>query len=311
MVYETLDKVAFVITLVSLSGSVLLNITGVYFLYRLRGTITNQRICLINLSVMEIFSALTFLVWRFIDFFKPMDTRHDIPVTLAVYRVFVWWCYCSYLMSPFPLTLDRFMGVMFPLKYFEIYSQKRATIIMASTWILAAFLSVPFAFTDITSWLSYAPLTALCLELFVIIFGGVAYSCVGIKIRRQGNVFNRSVNETKVLKVAFRIIVTFFVLIVIPDIVLLTLAFVKPTTALQYFEIIQSISDINCLIDPIIYLWGYKSLRNTMKKTVGRYWVQPLHKPVCRSSSSTVTFSNDSFDTKLKTYSLSSYKMTP
>ena len=271
MAFKILDISAFIITCISLSASVILNIAGIYILRSLRRTRTNQKICLINMSVAEIFTSLTIIVWRLIDFFSLADTRDLSPKALLVFRGAVWYFYFVYLMSPFPLTLGRLIGIMFPLRHNGFFSEQKATIVALLTWVLAVFLSIPFAFIHVKSWLKYAPLAALSLEIIVILFAVGTYSYIGVKVRYQRNLVNRLSNDSKVLKVALLITVTFFFFVVVSDISIFILASLDPETAIKYMQIIYSFSNINCMIDPIIYLWGYKPLRDRMRKVTSHY----------------------------------------
>ena len=314
MVSKELDIFAFVVTCTALSLSLVLNTIGIYFLKSLKKTLTNQKILLINLSLAELLSASTILIWRAMDYMQFLDIAERKYGDFYIFlRGLKWYCYYVYLLAPLIITLDRLVGITCPLKYENILSKEKATVAVILNWIIALLLIIPFIFIDSKLWLIYAASAASAIGLIVTIVAVSTYAVIGIIVRKQKLKFETTRKETRVFRVALYIVLTFFLLVVVSDIVMITLAGIDRKLAKEYMQFIYCFGNINYAIDPILYIWGYRPLRERVRKTskerdLSKYILSVLQPTFKTSESqrkttvtgkSIVTFSNEAYDNKV------------
>ena len=224
MVSKELDIFTFVVTCAVLSLSLVLNTIGIYFLKSLKKTLTNQKILLINLSLAELLSASTILICRVMNYMQFLDIAErkygDFYIFLRGLKSY---CYYVYLFAPLIITLDRLVGITFPLKYENILSKEKATVAVILNWIIAFLPIIPFTFIDSKLWLMYAASAASAIGLIVMTVAVSTYAVIGIIVRKQKLKFETTRKPTRILKVALYIVPTFSPLVVVSDIAMTTL----------------------------------------------------------------------------------------
>ena len=251
----------FVLLCLTYSLSIILNTLGICTLSNLRHELTNQRILLMNLSITELVYTsgviCSFLIYRF---------QHLNGSTFgALFTRFTWFFRHLYLTSPLLLTMDRFFAIAFPWKYRGFSTKAKALMMIFSTWICVASITVPLVLRNDHD---YQPnyILDLAIEVTVIVFAIVAYTVIGLIVLRQRRLTGRANSESKVLKVAAAIIVTFVLFEVVPSLVLTVVLKYHPDTEKGYMLLIYLPTSFNTISDPIIYIYNYPPLKATVKK---------------------------------------------
>ena len=249
-------------TCILLLVSVILNTFGLYFLHKVRSVMSNQRMLLMNLSLAEILVTLSTILYSLMGIGR-IDSGFFYSVIILGLS---WYIYLLYLFTPFIIILDRFIGVMSPLKYPSIFPKRRAHLIIIITWIVGLVLIVP------RSWFSkyreFCSPTALAIELTVLVFIITAFTLMALKIQKHRKRFSRSNVQSRVSVVGGLIVGTFVLLVMLPEIIN-NITILDTSISLaetnENSRKIYLITCINCIVDPITYLYGYPPLRQAIK----------------------------------------------
>ena len=250
-----------------LIAAILLHGAGMYFLFCVRETATNQKILLINMSLTEFCCAITTLISNFMIYFEADETRFQM-LTVLTLNGLSWFSYYIYILSPLLLVVDRLIGVTVPLLYKNYFSKRKAILCVILTWLLGVIFSIPLAFIDLQSRMTYAPFPAAATEILVIVVFLGAYIRIGYEIWNRPASIRSNDGNFKVLKMASLIIITFILLVALPDatVIMLIASEMNPRLAVQYGRTVyHTVSVLNFVIDPIIYLFGYLPMRKIMK----------------------------------------------
>ena len=247
--------------------SVTMNTLGLYFLHNVRSVISNQRMLLMNLSLAEIFVALLTILYSLMEICRIESGFFYSVIILGL----SWYFYLVYLFTPFIIMLDRFIGVMSPLKYPSIFPKRRAGLVIIITWSLGSVLLVPRLW--FSKYLEFCPLIALAIELAVLGFIIIAFTIMVLKLRKHRQEFSRSNVQSRVLVVGGLIVGTSVLLVLLPEIInsiaildtSVSLAEAHDTSRKVYL-----ITCINYIVDPIIYLYGYPPLRHAIKSKISK-----------------------------------------
>ena len=261
-----ITTLAFVFSCLTYSLSVILNTLGIYILSNLKHELTNQRMYLINLSFSELLYASTTLGYYLIDEFSD----NDDSTVYATFSRLSWLFYYLYLISPLFLTMDRFVAITFPFKYKAISTKTKAIAVVLLSWICVFLTAIPALFiTDYeTARSSHLPAMALGIAVLVIAFAVCAYIVIGLKVHKQRKSVGRANSNPKILKVATIIIVTYFLLELIPDLVTTVLLKSNFNIARDYRRVIYLPGTLNTICDPIIYVYNYPPLKIAVRKKV-------------------------------------------
>ena len=261
---SSLQTFAFACSCLTYSLSVILNTFGIYILSNLNRELTNQRIFLMNLSVSELLYASLTLGYYLVT--KISDNNQS--TVFAIFSRISWFFYYLYLISPLPLTMDRLICIVFPWKYKAIFHRTKAIIVIFSTWMCVLLIAIPtLLITDYeTARNNHLSSVALGIEVVVVAIAIVAYSLIGLKVHRQGKLTGQTNNESKTLKVATIIIITYIILEVVPCVVTTVLFNCCPDVAQAYRRLIYTPSGLNAVSDPIVYLYNYPPLKAAVKK---------------------------------------------
>ena len=253
-----------IIPCVLLICSIICNLAGIHYLLWKKNAynFTNQRMLLLNLSLVEILSCIAMLIYWSDGYFKfcsLVNITTSDSMTTACHLLFAidWYFYIMCLMSPMTLLLDRFIGVTFPLTYRIIFPKERAILTILAQWMTIIVLVSQIVFLDQKLWLKYMQCSALTIELLVLSFATLTYSWIAYKVRRQGVIFDRRKAESPVSKVASLIILTYLCFVVLPELALLIMIKLHSKNADIYQKIFYTITCINYVCDPLIYILGY------------------------------------------------------
>ena len=144
---------------ISLLGA-LFSSAVIYFLSSRRIRLTNcQNLLIVNVAVSDavmslagFFRGLGIVDSKFVG--APAGTT---TLTCAIYAMFVNTFACSGVLALLPLTLDRAVAVMFPLRHKEIVTERTCVVMFGVTWlpVFALLLSDTIAYTRGTVKIEY------------------------------------------------------------------------------------------------------------------------------------------------------------
>ena len=262
-----LKTFTFVISCLTYSLSVVLNALGIYMLSNLKNELTNQRIFLMNLSISELLYTSGTLCYYAIA--ELSDKKSTL---FAIFSRMSWIFYYLYLISPLVLTVDRFICIAFPWKYKAISTKTKAMMMVFSTWICVLVIALPsLLVTDYeTARNNHLSAIALGIGVLVVGFSLIAYTLIGLKSQKQRKLTGRVHNESKILKVATIIIITYTVFEVIPVMVTTVLFKCCHDVAKAYRRLIYMPSGFNTISDPIVYLYNHPPLKTAVKRKVNK-----------------------------------------
>ena len=269
MVSTEVDTLLLIVPCLLLGCSIIFNSTGRYYLQSLRNSFTNHKILLINLSLVEILSCVAMIVYWFDGYFKFCNFRtvsspNSITVACTFGFAIDWYFYLLCLLSPMTLLPDRFIAIKFPYNYRSIFSKQKAIFTVVAQWIIIAIVVTQLLFVSHQHWLKYLQCAAITIEVMVFASATITYSWIVAKLRKRGNLFDRASVDSRVLRIAILITLTFLCLVVIPEVTLFTLTQLHGKMADTYQRIFYTVTCVNYVSDPLIYILGYPPLREAV-----------------------------------------------
>ncbi len=249
--------------------SMLLNITGIHLL-TIEAPFNNSKILLTNLAASEILLPLLQIINNFERAFSRQDSYSMIKKLAAISWVF-------YYFAMYFLTIDRYIRVVFPLKYRVMMTTK-----LNATWVFAFFLGMPFSINDTLFALFWAYLWTVGNIIFILLCV-LTYGMAFIKLRARQRLQNnqQDVNtirrqrlvingNRKFMKVVSLIICSFLSLKLIPDIIV----HIYPQGNQLFWESLIVIWATHILTDPLIYIFLQDDLRLLFKRKFFRINMQ-------------------------------------
>ena len=241
-----------------LSSSVFLHILGIFCLLKYKSKVKNPRIVLINLSSVELLTAVFMIIMLSGSYLKLTHEQEltAIKVQILIYHFITLLLYGSMTL----ISVDRLILVLFPMRYHRYMQTHVIKYIVIGIWVSSFLLPLPFAFNSITiAQHKYVILySAYTAQGIFLITSVITYSLVSIKLRYRkelGKVLP-SCEKKKDLKkrhlMPFLIIFTFIVFYQIP----------------QYIKVFGTISNtikmgityVGLLLDPLIYIFSRKPM---------------------------------------------------
>ncbi len=263
---ETIDIILLSISSLVYLISMILNCLGVYLLSATR-PLNSSKILLINLTVSEIIAALIQVISNPMSALLPSSETNKIAIASGA-------SYLPYYLAMHMLTIDRLIGVVFPLKHRIMVTKRRLSFAILATWFLSLLIAtVPFIFYhEIQSRVAEMYL-AFALDVTYIILCSVTYGLIFIKLlerkrlvnnQQDMNIENRRQNVAengKFFKITALIILSFLLFLLIPNIVF-HLYHINNKTVMESMNIAWSLGFV---ADPIIYIFLQDNLRLLLK----------------------------------------------
>ena len=260
MVSDTL-LVIYSVSLLFVVLALFLNVTGAILLWKIERGNTNQKTILLNLSICEACLSALLVVQLSMKLQRfGIDNKYLQIIESATILCFLE-CYFT-LMT---MTIDRFIGVKFPLRYQDLFSKRRLTIVLAITWLMslvAGILSavmyerVSQAIQDSYLFPLFDFLTLSCI--------GIGYGCIMYVVCTRklstAATARRNTESKQLIKMTAIIALTFVLFIVIPDLVL---AFNGMEMSMEMERILLCCTHLALVADPITYLLIRKRLRKS------------------------------------------------
>ena len=255
--------------------SLFLHIVVIYLLRQVQKGATNQKLLITNLSLSEVFFIPPGMVYYFRLLWTTDGTFSSEVVSVGFVAVAV----NCYLANGF-LTLDRTIAGLKPLRYRALFTEGRVKVIARILWVPFLFVPVVYVICGFQLFARIMIVFTLMMDFFMIVVGIMCYVCVFLAIKNRRNTFHRgdgnhgierisARQRVKVFKVAIPVIITFFLFVTLPDVISLILA-IKNIDPLFYRKILYTLSSLNFLIDPILFLHQYPPLTAQLKKRLWR-----------------------------------------
>ena len=238
--------------------SMILNSLGIYLLSATR-PLNSSKILLINLSDSEIFVAMMGVVFNILRAVLPIETMLKIGIIFAT-------SYIAYYFAMFMLTVDRLIGVVLPLKHRVIVTEQRLTLAIVTSWFIALLLQTCFSILSETFHLDSVLLKYIwiALDAVFIILCAITYGLIFIKVLKKKRLENNQQDgrgNSRLFKITALIILSFLLLMLVPDIVLYFHSMTNKT-AIECLNIVWSLGFV---ADPIIYIFLQDHLRLLLK----------------------------------------------
>ena len=215
-------------------------------------------------------------------------TLHEQNLTIALAGIGNFLFYASFF-SLLALTVDRFLAILFHLRYQVIVTHNRAIVVVISLFVISAFLSsVGFSFTpkQITTTLKIQVIS----EILCIIIIAILYCKIYLTVRRHRNEIRAlhvlplaGENGKKTANAARRfksVGSTFFVYLVflacyLPNICINIVAMIhRPSVSISYLvPYFWTLVLLNSSLNPLIYCWKMRNVRHVVKNMVQNVFV--------------------------------------
>ena len=249
------------------------HITVLYLLKSVQRGATNQKLLIVNLSLSELFFIPPTTVYYFRLLWTTDGTLSSELVSVAFVSVAV----NCYLANGF-MIVDRTIAGLKPLRYRAMLTERRVKVIAVILWVPFLLVPIPYVIYGFESFVRLMIVFTLLLDFLIIFFGMSCYAFVFRAIKQRTKTFkrvdgNRSIarasarQKSKIFKVAIPIMLTFFIFVTLPDAISLILA-MKKIDPVFYRKLLYTISCLNMLLDPILFLYQYPPLTAQFLKRI-------------------------------------------
>ena len=270
---------------------VILNFVAIFLLFSIKVSYTNQNIILLNLAASEILLGVTETIyWLLTEFEYSEDVR--ITQIIVIVNSGIYGVYYSVMIF---LTVDRLIASLFTFSYQTALSPKRVRIVMAFCWVFGFTSFVPFLFTefDYIYEIYYKILFLLFDGIFLLVamltYGRIYCKLLKRRKRFSGNSNNSSSTpsngNTQFQMIVSLILLSFLVLVVLPDIAYVLIFVIYEIKHSLAEDIILIVWEMNFIIDPALYIYFQKSVKRQLRKSV----LRPLTARRKRTSTMTST----------------------
>ena len=248
----------------------ILNMLGLFLIFKDRYRQTNQNLILAYLNTTELVYALSMLILWFIRCHASIapKTKHSL-IRIAHS------CYFIMKVIMVIMTFDRLIATKYPLRYVLILTKKKAHIVLASLTFLCIIAGVVSFFLDYDEMIGIldsfvSPISSLCIAVFIL--ASYTYIFIAISRRRKtgnsphNNRIRRASENHQFLKMATVITFTFSACYVVPDVFNI---FCHRCYAAINIDIYRLLWYLGLVFDPITYIFMRKRLRKQLMEKVG------------------------------------------
>ena len=245
-------------------AAILFNAFGIYMLKASKIKKSNQIRIIISLSIADILNCIGFIAQLSVDLsgHDALDSKTGLVVWMIRAVIYHPWYTTFYL-----LTFDRFLACNFPFKYRSIFGRNTMRNVLIVIWTVTLIPGPIYCFFDMEKirvfydvyvWVAF---DSVFMILFVVTYVSIYYR----KKRSKLQFRHRDTNDDnhRFFLVTTVILVGFIFFAIIPDFTMsLLLSYAEKTSTIAQpgFELWWN---INMLIDPLIYVFLQKKVRDT------------------------------------------------
>lgn len=248
-----------------------LHITVLYLLSKVKRGATNQKLLITNVSLTELlFIPFGILYYSRLLWTSPGTLPYDL--TTVGFAAFAVNCYFANAFMIFDRTYAGFK----PLRYRTLFTTGRVKAVAIVLWVLFLFTPIPYVTNGFETFVVSMIILTLFLDATMIGVGVFCYVVVLMHSNRRGQTFkqgdgNRGVQRaaarqrSQVFKVAVPVLMTFLLFVTLPDIISLVLS-MKKIDPVMNRKFLYTISSLNVLCDPLLFLYQYPPLKTQFLK---------------------------------------------
>ena len=271
---EANDIIILIVNSISCPFTVVLNLMVIMAVKRRRRLQTTSNILLACLAATDTLTGLitqpAFILWRTLEMTGVIvySTAYTIHVNaIGVLSV----CSCLHLML---VTGERLVAIKFTMHYLHIVTTKNITIAVTSCWIVSVIFQV---LKSSKSTVDASVFFSLLVMGSCVVFVASAYVALYFEVRRYQKLIKgqqmpqeeaeRFAKENKVLKTAIYVVGA-LVLCLTPAVAVgLTFKITERKEVALLYAWIRTIVMSNSLLNPLLYCWRQKPLRQYLFKT--------------------------------------------
>ena len=252
-----------VLSIVVVVSAILFNAVGLYILNVAKINKSNQIRIIVSLSVADILNCIGFITQLSVDLSGHTALQSKAGLVIWMFRAVL---YHPWYTMFFLLTFDRFLACNFPFKYRSIFVGNAMRNLLIGIWIITMLPAPIYCFLDmekiriVYDVYVWVVLDAIFMFLFAVTYGSIYYR----KKRSDLQFRHKDTNDDnhRFFIVTTAILVGFIFFAVVPDFtmsILITYAEETSNAAQPGFELWWN---INMLIDPLIYVFLQKKVRD-------------------------------------------------
>ncbi len=255
--------------------SIALNVLGIYLLRAAR-TSSNSRFLLINLASSEIVLSTAQVIYFCSSFYTSFEIKLII-LKIQLMTILI------YYFSMFLLTIDRLVAILFPLKYRVSVTTRLLTRVVLAICVLAVCFGVSLFLSN--DWFDFCwKYIWILLDVVYFILCCGTYTLIFYKMRssrrlekslpqinaerRQRLAFNR---ERKFFKIVGMIIISFIVLIMVPDVLFYYFKVTESSLFVKAGNLLYMIWLTGFIADPVIFIFLQQDLRSLLKSKLCKF----------------------------------------
>ena len=279
---STVSTIFYCITFVIINAALVLNTLGIYLLAKLRASVSNQNVILINISLIKVIVAVTETALSALEIHgKGEDNR-----TYQVFDIINAGLYGVNDLTVVVLTLDRLLATICPLQYNTRMTRSKLVWAIFVCWIIGSAGIIPFFIYDYDLlYTIYYKIVFLTLDGVVLLIALVTYGSILRMFLRRANTFNKGMpsrNTTnnqrfgRFFYVASLIIVSFILFVAIPDVAYVILVIIQEKEDPMIERAIGLVWSIYLVSDPLIYIFLQKQIRMRLRGMFNRAKVSTM-----------------------------------
>ena len=255
----------------------ILNIVAIYAIMKTSSLPRNFKTLLLSLAVSDLGVGLLaqpmFVAYLAMDSIQKNETNETNDVICIATLIPMNFFLCASLFSVTALCADRFLAIRFHLRYQELVTYKRLAIAVISIWVISALISVIRLFIPknimyvifvVFSSACIVNVTSLSVKLYLTLRRHINQIQVPqVAQTGQGEVVQRKRKSA----MASLFVYLVFIVCYLPNICSLFIiaAISEPRIDVRHLWFYTiTLSFLNSTLNPVIYCWKMKQIRNTM-----------------------------------------------
>lgn len=287
------ESIAAIFNITILCISIVLNAVGIYCLIKLQNNRTFQRLILINLSVGQILMSLMAMPYFLFVIMKinaeSMLMKIIFAVTssmrLPLYSIMIF------------LTIDRLLACKLNITYRDVITKRIAVRLLVLSWasaVVVCIIELAFKSNIIER---YSRIAFIALDVLFLCIASITYTYIlkkileGKKLAKHSNNATNQRRTIKFFKVSMTIILSFTILVALPDIGIAILMQTNGSVNLTIQLVHLCVTGLYFLALPITYIFGSEATRDYLAQKVPKVCIR--HRNIRPASTNTTSSGNN------------------